>query len=137
MTLTLYRHPETDDVTMGELFVDHAFEAFTTEPPDDGEHPHIPPGRYRVVVNYSTRFQRMLPQILGVPGRLGIRIHPGNDAKTDSTGCILLGVGRTARTVTQSRVACQAFQHKLAGPLSRGEEVWLDVRDAEHKETHV
>ena len=128
MILTLDRKPETDGVTMGQLFMDGRFEAFTLEPGDDGEHPHIPVGRYRVVVNWSMRFKRLLPQIVDVPGRLGIRIHPGNTT-ADTSGCVLLGATHTADTVGDSRRACQAFQQKIAGPLSRGEDVWLDVRD--------
>lgn len=126
MDLTLRRQPQTDGVTLGSLFVDGTFQCFTLEPADDEAHPDIPEGRYRVIVNMSTRFKRMLPLVIGVPGRLGIRIHPGSTSK-DTSGCILLGQERSGSMLLNSRVACEDFQAKIAGPLASGETVWLDV----------
>lgn len=63
----------------------------------------IPPGEYQAVWNYSPTFERMLYLLQDVPGRTGIRIHPGNRAGdtaegfvSDSAGCILLGSRRGA-----------------------------------------
>lgn len=55
----------------------------------------VPAGVYRVIVNRSPRFGRLLPLLVGVPGMVGIRIHRGNTA-ADTAGCILPGfyVGR-------------------------------------------
>ena len=38
----------------------------------------IPVGTYKVVLSYSNKFKRILPEILNVPHFLGIRIHRGN-----------------------------------------------------------
>lgn len=50
----------------------------------------IPTGRYRVILSYSNRFQKYLPELLNVPGFEGIRVHAGNTPES-SNGCLLLG----------------------------------------------
>jgi len=62
----------------------------------------IPFGHYEMIINYSKKFQRLMPLVLAVPGRDGIRVHWGNSAM-DVEGCIVLGkegfigwVGRSA-----------------------------------------
>ena len=128
MILTLERRPQTDGVQMGDLYLDGAFLAFTLEPSSDEAHPCIPSGRYRIVMTMSTRFKRMMPLLLDVPGRSGIRIHSGN-IEGDSSGCLILGSTRTNTTVGKSRAACNDFESLLAGPLARGEDIWIDVRE--------
>ena len=49
----------------------------------------IPDGRYRVVLNWSNRFQRIMPLLLDVPNFTGVRLHGGNKAE-DSHGCPLI-----------------------------------------------
>jgi Steigviridae/Suoliviridae L,D-carboxypeptidase/transpeptidase len=127
MIVTLQRDTEKPDgVTMGTLFVDGLFEAWTLEPDDDGPHPAIPFGSYPLTITHSTRFNRRLPQVLNVPGRFGIRFHPGNDVE-DTEGCILLGTARSDDQVWHSRDACNAFQSKLAPAIARGEPILLIV----------
>ena len=41
----------------------------------------IPAGEYKLILSYSNRFKKVMPEILNVPGFEGIRIHPGNTAK--------------------------------------------------------
>ena len=50
----------------------------------------IPYGRYEVILDFSNRFQKIMPHILNVPGFEGIRIHVGN-SDIDTDGCLLLG----------------------------------------------
>lgn len=62
----------------------------------------IPCGSYECVYTYSTRFKKMLPLLLAVPGFEGIRIHSGNSAK-DTLGCILVGKNDKKGLVSDSR----------------------------------
>lgn len=55
----------------------------------------IQAGTYKVIVNMSNRFKKVLPLLLDVPMFSGIRIHGGN-TENDSLGCILVGNDRTA-----------------------------------------
>ena len=49
----------------------------------------IPPGTYPLTVTYSPRFKRLMPLVSAVPGRSGIRFHPGTRPE-HSKGCILV-----------------------------------------------
>lgn len=66
---------------------------YTLEPNKDKPfhegHPCIPAGKYIVELSMSARFKRILPILLDVPGREGIRFHSGDTVK-DTHGCILL-----------------------------------------------
>jgi len=50
----------------------------------------IPTGRYKVIIDFSQRFQKNMLHILDVPWFTGIRIHSGNKAE-DTLGCVLVG----------------------------------------------
>jgi hypothetical protein len=62
-----------------------------------------PTGDYQLDATYSTKFNKILPELVSVPGRTGIRIHPGNTVK-DTTGCILVGVNSDVGTLTDSTI---------------------------------
>lgn len=129
MRVRLDREVVTDEGTLGRLSIDGAFLAYSLEPGgDEDEHPPIPAGHYDVIINQSTRFGRRLPLIVNVPGRLGIRVHPGN-VERDTSGCILLGYHRNGAVLTESAAACTAFQHMIAHPLASHEDVTIDVFD--------
>ena len=49
----------------------------------------IPCGTYPIAVTWSPRFKRMLPILLNVSGRSGIRVHRGTKPE-HSRGCILV-----------------------------------------------
>lgn len=122
MDLHLVRRPAQDGAVLGDLLADGVHVAFTLEDDEDA----IPTGTYPVVITYSMRFKRLLPLVDRVPGRLGIRIHPGNSAD-DTTGCILLGLTETQGEVLHSREACQRFQSLIAPELAHGRPVTLTV----------
>lgn len=117
--------------TVGELLVDGQHECWTLEdivrpdgaPKVAGE-TAIPHGTYKVIVNFSNRFQCDMPLLLGVPNFSGVRIHSGNLA-TQTEGCLLVGTGHTGTSVTNSRVAFNSLFAKIRNAISRGEEVTI------------
>ena len=116
MKLILQRKWATEVSTVGELSIDGVFECFVLEDVTRVEKitgkTAIPAGTYRVVVDMSTRFKRLMPHILDVPGFEGIRIHSGNTS-ADTEGCLLLGRVRGVDFVGESKVAFAAFFTKL------------------------
>ena len=68
----------------------------------------IPGGRYRLVIDWSNRFGRMMPHVLDVPQFTGIRIHSGN-RREDTEGCPITGLisgvsSETAKRLTEEVV---------------------------------
>lgn len=50
----------------------------------------IPDGKYKIIIAWSPRFQRMVPHIQKVPYYTNILIHGGNRPE-DTEGCVLPG----------------------------------------------
>jgi len=101
---------------LGELFLDSLFECYTLEDVErlvkiPGK-TAIPRGTYQVILDFSQRFQRMMPHILGVPGFTGVRIHPGN-TEADTEGCILVGEEKLDKMIGHSREAFAFLYMKL------------------------
>lgn len=94
MKLTLRRLRVVKNATIGELLVDGVFECYTLEdivrPVKVMHETAIPAGTYKVILNMSPRFGKIMPRLLNVPGFDGILIHSGN-TKDDTSGCILVG----------------------------------------------
>lgn len=121
MELFLRRCAANRNRTIGLLFVDGQFLCFTLEDRIRTEKvpgaTAIPHGEYEVKQTMSPRFGRVLPEVLGVPGFEGVRIHAGNTAE-DTRGCILLGMGwdGQADSIMRSREALNVLQHLLEEP---------------------
>ncbi|NCD70247.1 DUF5675 family protein [Mucilaginibacter agri] len=107
MELKLIRSVFKPDCTLGKMFLNDAFYAFTCEdtvrnlmPDGSGKIKNrtaIDYGRYEVVLSFSNHFQKYLPLLLNVKFFEGIRIHGGNTA-ADSEGCILVGAESDMQT---------------------------------------
>ena len=116
MVITVKRLYKTDNSTIGEMLIDGIFECFTLE---DKERPvkikgetAIPKGTYRVIINESNRFKRLLPLLIDVPNFEGVRIHSGN-SNHDTEGCILVGQTRNKNYIGQSRKAFDKLFKKM------------------------
>ena len=130
MNLVLNRQPSNDVCTHGDLYVGDDRECYTLEDivreVKIAGQTAIPAGRYRVVLTFSNRFQRILPLLLDVPNFTGVRIHSGNTA-ADTEGCVLVGQERGPTTVMRSRAALNILQFKIEQAIVAGEEAWIDI----------
>lgn len=91
-TVSLVRAYHDNNQQLGDLFVG-SFKAKTLERPWVNNYKNIsciPIGTYQVVWSFSPRLLRYTYEIINVPNRSGIRIHPGNFFFSID-GCILLG----------------------------------------------
>jgi hypothetical protein len=96
--------------------IDGIWECYTLE---DVERPvkikaetAIPKGTYKVIINQSNRFKRLMPLLLNVPNFEGVRIHAGN-TNHDTEGCILVGQSRNKNYIGQSRKAYEKLFKKM------------------------
>lgn len=91
----------------------------------------IPYGMYKVILSFSNRFQKIMPEVIGVRGFAGIRIHNGSFVK-DTEGCPLIGykwsnlVNENAYMVSWSRDCFNEFLPTLKRKLET-EEVYLEI----------
>ena len=128
MELRLLRYPSTSNYTEGKLYIDGAYFCDTLEDQDRGLKQSmsefeiqkikvygqtcIPSGTYKVILNMSPRFKKILPRILDVKGFEGILMHAGNTVQ-DSSGCILLGTKSADGVLINSRKAVNALIEKI------------------------
>lgn len=100
MELSVVRSVFNPTSTLGKMYIDGKFFAFTCEDTDrnlNGDckkkikaETAIDTGKYEVILNFSNAFKKYLPLLLNVKCFEGIRIHGGNTA-ANSQGCILIG----------------------------------------------
>jgi len=118
MQITIKRLHKTDTSTIGELLIDGLFECYTLEDVERTvkikNETAIPKGTYKVIINESNRFKRLLPLLLNVPNFEGVRIHSGN-SNHDTEGCILVGQTIEANYIGQSRKAFDKLFKKMQG----------------------
>lgn len=90
----------------------------------------IPYGRYKLVLDWSDRFQCIMPHILDVPGFIGIRMHIGNTDK-DTSGCQLMGMYEGGEDFIKDSGTCFAtLIDILYRADDRNEEVWITIKKA-------
>lgn len=108
-TLIVRRTLKMPLFTMGEFFINskkfcHTLEDQIRDKNNDGDlndlgeekvygQTAIPRGTYKVILSYSPHFKKELPEVLGVPGFAGIRLHGGNSV-ADTLGCILIAYNK-------------------------------------------
>ena len=144
MLLTLLRRPSGPKATLGDLDIDGIPFCITLEDvvradPDPATPANeakvygetaIPAGRYKIEINFSQKFQKLMIAVLDVPGFTGIRIHSLNDAE-ETLGCI--GVGAIIDGPNRIHGGSTVLPHLFSiiqEALSLGESVWLEIKDA-------
>ena len=116
MKIEVKRLYKTENSTIGELTIDGKFECYTLEDKERNVkikcETAIPKGTYKVIINQSNRFKKLMPLVLNVPNFEGIRIHPGN-SNHDTEGCILVGQTRSKDYISKSRKAYEILFAKM------------------------
>lgn len=128
MKLKLVRIVTWSNYTEGKLYIDGAYFCDTLEDTDRGLDQSmsefeinrrkiygqtcIPSGEYKVILNMSPRFKKILPRLIDVKGFEGVLIHAGNTTQ-DSSGCILLGTKSTDGILKDSRKAVNALIEEI------------------------
>lgn len=137
MELTLNRIFLGSSATIGELLVNDKYLCDTLEDRvrPEGEKVYgktaIPEGTYEMVLSYSPRFKKILPEILNVPNFTGIRIHCGNSS-ADSSGCILVGTwdGEKEDWVSDSKVAFNKLMSLLQKAADNKEKITITINNS-------
>lgn len=137
MELKLNRIFLGSSATIGELYVDgeHIADTLEDRVRPEGEKVYgktaIPEGTYEMVLSYSPRFKKILPEILNVPNFTGIRIHCGNSS-ADSSGCILVGTwdGEKEDWVSDSKIAFNKLMSLLQEAVDNKEEITITINNS-------
>ncbi len=128
MKLELKRIALKPTYTIGKLYIDGEYFCDTCEDrvrPKGEKVPGetaIPAGSYKVIVNASPKFKRLLPRLLNVPGFDGVLIHRGNSDK-DSSGCILVGENKKVGKVLNSTY----FEERLTEILKNDNNITIEI----------
>ncbi|HEY4148593.1 MAG TPA: DUF5675 family protein [Chitinophagaceae bacterium] len=118
--------------TNGELCCDGRRLCYTIELPwkdNTARVSCIPSARYRLAKRYNPKFGRHL-QVLDVPDRQCILIHPANNALSELEGCIapvtiLTGEGKGG----QSRIAFLRLTNLVYAAFARNETIFIDIKN--------
>lgn len=132
MKLRLERYGFYQDTTLGVLFIDNVFDAYTLEDKTREQkiaaQTAIPKGTYDIIITHSSRFGRRLPLLNRVPGFDGIRIHSGN-SNQDTKGCLLVGEVVRKKKIYNSRKAFERLFTRLEDAIGRGEKISIEITD--------
>ena len=133
MKITVNRIFKGSTYTIGKLYIDGVYFSDTIEdmvrdlPPVCPNTPRgiacackekvyaetaIPAGTYKVTMQFSPRFKRVLPYLHDVPHFLGILIHNGTD-QGHSAGCIIVGKNKIRGKVLESRQTLDSLIAKI------------------------
>ena len=126
MKIKVDRIYKGESYTIGKMYLNGEYFCDTLEdairPVKIPNETAIPAGTYKVILSYSNRFKRILPEILNVPHFLGIRIHRGN-TEQDSAGCIILGENKIKGKVINST----PYETKLVKLLENQKNITITI----------
>jgi hypothetical protein len=142
MEIIVKRVELTDESSISEWSIDGKFECYGIEDKDRGllssmseseikalkiyGKTAIPKGTYQVVLSFSNRFKKYLPELLNVKGYAGVRIHPGNTA-ADSEGCLLPGTTKAKNFVGNSVKAFNTLFAKMK-TVEKKEKIFITIK---------
>lgn len=92
----------------------------------------IPTGRYEVKFTHSRKYNKIMPELLKVPGFHGIRIHSGNFVDHTS-GCLLPGMYKGFNFVDQSKKCTQVIEKAFRDHFDRGDQIFISIRRKTHE----
>ena len=123
----IVRDTFTDLTTIGEFYLEDFWLSYCLE--DKVRDPGfkipgataIPEGFYDLTMDFSHRFQKLMPHILEVPLFTGIRIHKGN-THLDTEGCPMLGMERGKDKIWNCAPAFDFF-YELLSKFIRDKEI--------------
>lgn len=136
MKIEVNRIFKASNYTIGELSVNNNYVCNTLEDKvrADGKKVYaetaIPTGTYTLVLSYSNRFKKVMPEILNVPNFSGIRIHCGNSSK-DTEGCLLVGKwdGKTENWISDSKNSYNKLYPLLEEAFNKKENITITIKD--------
>lgn len=136
MKIEVNRIFKASNYTIGELSVNNNYVCDTLEDKVrvDGEKVYaetaIPTGTYTLVLSYSNKFKKVMPEILNVPNFSGIRIHCGNSSK-DTEGCLLVGKwdGKTENWISDSKNSYNKLYPLLEEAFNKKENITITIKD--------
>lgn len=139
---TLIRKYRKDAYTIGQLYANGKFICNTIEDVDRGLNNNmpiaavlkvkvpnetaIPTGTYRLNVSMSPKFGRILIEVCGVVGFVGIRFHRGATAD-HSAGCIIVGINSIKGKVTESAKYEEIVTKMVSDAIANNEECYLTI----------
>ncbi|MBO4231307.1 MAG: hypothetical protein J5886_06480 [Bacteroidales bacterium] len=96
----------------------------------------IPKGTYKIVGSISQKFRNrvwakkyggIVPEVIGVKGFSGIRIHPATKA-TELLGCVAPGKNTVKGAVTQSQACYYKLMDRLTKAWAEGYETYITIQ---------
>lgn len=96
----------------------------------------IPKGTYKVLLTYSKKFKNKswakkykgrVPELLGVKGFSGVRIHPLNSA-SETEGCVGVGDNTVVGKLTNSVARYYELMEILVQRMDDGEECFITIK---------
>ncbi|WP_420147501.1 DUF5675 family protein [Spirosoma sp.] len=147
MNIQIIRFQKGTESTLSKVVVDNVVKGYVLEDTDRGlmntmslseisqikkkNRTAIPSGRYQLKLTHSTRFNKLMPELLNVPGFGGIRIHPGNYV-TDTEGCLLPGLSFNKDAngylrVWESRKLYDSLLSDIRAAVKRNEAIYCEL----------
>lgn len=118
----------------GVMSIDRKIICFSIELPWNFNSPQkscIPEGRYLLKPRYNEKFKHHW-ELEGVKGRMGILIHPANDALKELKGCIaLVSTIKGAGQGKESQAAMEKLRQCLQHATEKKEQIFLTLKEHE------